>query len=662
MNTDAKLEPPHNDLTNHLLSQHPRHNAPNFQQKIKPNLKREKQKKPHRRPGFSLPILKRPKPTKMNSHKRQPNKIRLKNKQPAPNKGPKSSHKQNSKKRPFKLKLPKMPGFPKLPKLPPMPTMPSLSKEKGKRPKGYKAYGAAPTGFINFADLNIPLVPELPSLPSLDEMQDALFNSPSIADKAVQGYSGLLEDVMSTFDGSSNRRSSDIGSHNEMLQFVPMSSESSYTIKRIPDEEKNMHANERMDENSNTQEVNRRGKPTIMSTVKEKEQMIEKRTIQLDPNMSNTVSTRVEESAVPAGYSKLENDNVQKEEFQKKSMTDIPTNKSDDQTLKRIVSLIRERIVEEKNEPPKTQENLAETVIKTIPSNATGRKVKTENSVSRDRVSIQGKSSKNIAKGEPPKHVLQKLDLQNQSKTSGTRANQMNKSLPNNRLSFNHNAHLTSKYLPIKDDDNRKTKNGGKKFGKFSKLPKNFGYKKWGLRLPSKMLPVVRIGKRKPRKSEIDLSKKASQERYKSFLKRKFKLEEGKKDRIKSQPNSKQNLKPMQKIVGNPTTDNNFDAISKGRKGDGSNLSITGDTESFESLPLPKRLVMEEKEESELSFGQSNDDLSKPEWSELSRNSKKDLVMNQNQFRSNESSSSSQLSVKERLENLLSKNILSPHH
>ena len=82
---------------------------------------------------------------------------------------------------------------------------------------------------------------------------------------------------------------------------------------------------------------------------------------------------------------------------------------------------------------------------------------------------------------------------------------------------------------------------------------------------------------------------------------------------------------------------------SKGRKEDGSDLSIKGDTESFESLPLAKRLVMEEKEGNDLSFEQLNDDLPKPEWSEFSSNSKKDLALNQHQFSSEESSSSSQI-------------------
>ena len=70
------------------------------------------------------------------------------------------------------------------------------------------------------------------------------------------------------------------------------------------------------------------------------------------------------------------------------------------------------------------------------------------------------------------------------------------------------------------------------KYGKYKKLPKNFGYKKWGLRLPPKMLPVPKMVKRRPRKSDINVRKNASQKRYQAFLKRKFKLGKNMSDNI----------------------------------------------------------------------------------------------------------------------------------
>ena len=68
------------ELTNHLLSKRPTNNFAPFDQQFNANLKFKKPKTSQRKPGFHLPILKRPKPSKMNSAKRKPSKIRLKKK------------------------------------------------------------------------------------------------------------------------------------------------------------------------------------------------------------------------------------------------------------------------------------------------------------------------------------------------------------------------------------------------------------------------------------------------------------------------------------------------------------------------------------------------------------------------------------------------------
>ena len=645
MNTDAKLGPPHNDLTNHLLSKRPRGNSQNFQQKLKPILKWEKHKKSQQKPGFSLPILKRPKPTKMNPAKRQPNKIRLKKKQNASNKVPKSSKKQNAKKRPFRLNLPKMPGFPQLPKLPPMPTMPSLSKEKGKRPKGYKAYGAAPTGFIDFTDLNIPLVP---SLPSLDEMQDALFNSPSIADKAVQGYSGLLEDVMSTFGGSSNRRSSDIGSHSDMLQFVPMGSEKSYTIERI------LERDEKIDKSSDTKEVNRKGKPSILLAVNRQGQSLNKRTIELDSHESDGD----EETLAPTEKTSSNNGLGGNKSLGEKKSNDVPE-KSGNESLKNIVSSIRKKILKDTNEQLNQKLNFDETSTKENFSNGTKDELKSVNIQPSENKFLSSQISIDRVKGILPKHDPQKYKIHSEYTHQRMETGQFDKSIPKSRLAFNYNADSKSKLVTVRNDKSHRRTDGVKKFGKYSKLPKNFGYKKWGLRLPSKMLSVSKVSRRRPRKSEIDLSKKASQERYKIFLKRKFKLEGGGKDRMKIEPNSEQNKKAMQKGLGNPTTNINVDAISKGPKKDDYEFSNSGDSEIIEPLPTPKELVMEEEKEENMILRSSIDELSAPKKSESSINSNDEVVKNQKQPNSKQNYSSSQLSVQDRIEKLLSKSIFS---
>ena len=72
-------------------------------------------------------------------------------------------------------------------------------------------------------------------------MQAALFEQPSIAEKAVIGYQGLVEDMKSktedfsrsiakTLDGTAQERASTVGSHNEMLQFVPRNSDDNSSI------------------------------------------------------------------------------------------------------------------------------------------------------------------------------------------------------------------------------------------------------------------------------------------------------------------------------------------------------------------------------------------------------------------------------------------------
>ena len=174
-----------------------------------------------------------------------------------------------------------------------------------------------------------------------------------------------------------------------------------------------------------------------------------------------------------------------------------------------------------------------------------------------------------------------------------------------------------------KHNRSNKKKGSTKKYGKYNSLPKNFGYKKWGLRLPPKMLPVAKKP-RKPRKSEIALTKKASQERYKTFLKRKFKLESGRKDRAKIEPIPEKEMNTMQKNVGNPTTNTNSDAISEGHEIKESDSVKNGNNEALEPLPVPKKLITTEKNES---------------------------IMNH-----------SQLSIEERLAKLLSKNVFAPSH
>merc|ERR1739848_952197 len=99
------------------------------------------------------------------------------------------------------------------------------------------------------------------------------------------------------FDGSSNRRS-DIGSHDEMLQFVPMSSETSYAVQSMSEQDDRIHNTERMDGTRDTQKADRMGKPAIESMLQGQENTLDKQRIEVDSSVSDS-AREVKENIVP---------------------------------------------------------------------------------------------------------------------------------------------------------------------------------------------------------------------------------------------------------------------------------------------------------------------------------------------------------------------------
>ena len=145
----------------------------------------------------------------------------------------------------------------------------------------------------------------------------------------------------------------------------------------------------------------------------------------------------------------------------------------------------------------------------------------------------QGQIEKELPKGVASKQN-ERHNVHVKRKNPTLRLSNRDPSLSKARLTFTHKVPLNPKHFSVKNKGSKEKNHKPTKYGKYSKLPKNFGYKKWGLRLPSKMLPVPKMNKRRPRKSDIDQSKNASQQRYQKFLKRKFKVERGQKDRIRN--------------------------------------------------------------------------------------------------------------------------------
>ena len=434
-------------------------------------------------------------------------------------------------------------------------------------------------------------------------MQDALFNSPSIADKAVQGYSGLINDAMSMFDGSSNRRS-DIGSHDEMLQFVPMSSETSYAIQDVPEQDDRIHDTERMDDTRDTQISDRMGKPAIESIQQGQKNPLDKRRVEIDSSESDGAKN-VKENVLPLENTEHNKNEVIKNDVAIEMVPEKIIENQKDQSLNVIVSLIKRKIDEEDNQPKDVQQNFEENHAKTKFPNRKMSEKKSDNQMSSDSQSNDEIILDDIDELEAPKEDIIEYGTQTQKEESDIKSTHKSISSSKSRHSFNRHSLSNTKYILPKHNRSNKKKNSNKKYGKYNTLPKNFGYKKWGLRLPPKMLPVAKKP-RKPRKSEIALTKKASQERYKTFLKRKFKLESGRKDRAKMEPIPEKEVKTMQKNVGNPTSPTNFDAISEGHEIKESDSVKNGNKEALEPLPVPKKLIMSGKNESIMNHSNYN--------------------------------------------------------
>merc|ERR1712150_182638 len=117
--------------------------------------------------------------------------------------------------------------------------------------------------------------------------------------------------------------------------------------------------------------------------------------------------------------------------------------------------------------------------------------------------------------------------------------------------------------------------------------------------------------------------------------------------------------KSMQNVLGHSSTSLKLDAINDGHGEENSESTSNDNVETFEPLPVPKKLVMSGENEPNMPLQSTNHNLPKAEWSEFQNSSKDGIPSNQeNVFSSKQSVSSSHLSVQERIENLLSKNVL----
>ena len=142
-------------------------------------------------------------------------------------------------------------------------------------------------------------------------------------------------------------------------------------------------------------------------------------------------------------------------------------------------------------------------------------------------------------------------------------------------------------------------KQGTNMYGQYNKLPRNFGYKKWGLRLPPKMIPVGRRSNRRPRKSKINKNKNASKLRYQNFLKRKFKIDHESPSSEEDSANSRMpklqtsDQSPNNTIhISNNLQNNAINESKKSKKGSQSSIRKEEHIQSDELLPDPMRRVM----------------------------------------------------------------------
>ena len=142
-------------------------------------------------------------------------------------------------------------------------------------------------------------------------------------------------------------------------------------------------------------------------------------------------------------------------------------------------------------------------------------------------------------------------------------------------------------------------KQGTNMYGEYKKLPRNFGYKKWGLRLPPKMIPVGRRSNRRPRKSEIKKNKNASKLRYQNFLKRKFKIDHESPSSEEDSANSRMpKLKTSDESpnntvhISNNLHNNAMNESKKSQKGIQSPIRKEEHIQSDEPLPDPMMRVM----------------------------------------------------------------------
>ena len=631
IDTDSKLSPPPNVFPKIIFpnfepsSKNGDKRAPMLKQIKKINLKPQKPKKPKKKPVFHLPIIKRPtflkpkgKGNKKPSDKSIPKKKLIPVQPPhKPGQRPKNNKKITINEYILK-RLPKIPqNLPKF-KFPPMPTFPTISKGKGNRPKGIKKYGPAPTGFIDLSDLKLPFMD--PSLPTLTEVQEALFEKPNLAEKAVKGYQGLFEDmkaktedvsrsIVTSLDGSAHERSSEIGSHSGMLQLIPQSSETSYAVRRMSFDEDlpNLNESENDGENEYDSDSERSLSERIENTFHD-ERVVElntrvssnTRTLKNDVNSMETSSNDSRKKKLQLPDNKKEVENIEAA-FRNAKQPDTRSMSNKKQTAG-----INESNMGMEYTYPKASSDLSRPEFVEVEDN-----VRVKNKDNRKKGFRQGDA-------DDKNNVLMMSDSGQNKKPPtqnvvNTKANKMSKQQKmqsqskNNdpqhlsgRKTFSNRAKVGAlKNLIDKSKIKKVRKQGTNMYGQYKKLPKNFGYKKWGLRLPPKMIPVGRRTNRRPRKSEIKQNKNASKLRYQNFLKRKFKIDNESPLSEEDSANSR-----MQKLKTTDQSPNNTIHISKNlqnnainesktsKKGIQSSIRKEEHIQSDEPLPDPMKLAM----------------------------------------------------------------------
>ena len=631
IDTDSKLSPPPNVFPKNIFpnlepsSKNGDKRAPMLKQIKKLNLKPQKPKKPKKKPVFHLPIIKRPtflkpkgKGNKKPSDKSIPKKKLIPVQPPhKPSQRPKNNKKITINEYILK-RLPKIPhNLPKF-KFPPMPTFPTISKGKGNRPKGIKKYGPAPTGFIDLSDLKLPFMD--PSLPTLTEVQEALFEKPNLAEKAVKGYQGLLEDmkaktedvsrsIVTSLDGSAHERSSEIGSHSGMLQLIPQSSETSYAVRRMSFDEDLPNLNE--SENDGENEYDSDSERSLSE--RSKKTFNDKRVVELNTRVSSNTRTlkndvnSMETSSNDSRKKKLQlPDNKKEVENIEAAFRNAKQPDTRSMSNKKQTAGINESNMGMEYTYPKVSSDLSRPEFVEVEDN-----VRVKNKDNRKKGFRQGDA-------DDKNNVLMMSDSGQNKKPPtqnvvNTKANKMSKQQKMQSQSKNNDPqHLSGrkafsnkakvgdlKNLIDKSKIKKVRKQGTNMYGQYKKLPRNFGYKKWGLRLPPKMIPVGRRTNRRPRKSEIKQNKNASKLRYQNFLKRKFKIDNESPLSEEDSANSR-----MQKLKTSDQSPNNTIHISKNlqnnaineskkiQKGIQSSIRKEEHIQSDEPLPDPMKLAM----------------------------------------------------------------------